>query len=99
VSSYEWNEAKNAENLAKHGIDFADAVLIFDGPVVETVDRRRDYGEERVTAIGVVNGLEVFVVYTPRRNNRRLISARRASRSERKNYYQALGRRRKEGQD
>ena len=97
--SYEWAAAKNRENLAKHEIDFADAVLIFDGRVVEAPDRRRDYGEERITAIGVANGVELFVVYTPRRNNRRIISARRATRRERKNYYQALGRRRGEGQD
>ncbi|MBV8774242.1 MAG: BrnT family toxin, partial [Deltaproteobacteria bacterium] len=54
--SYEWAAAKNRENLAKHEIDFADAVLIFDGAVVEAPDQRRDYGEERITAIGVANG-------------------------------------------
>jgi uncharacterized protein len=80
VLSYEWDAAKNTENLTKHEIDFADAVLIFDRPVVEAPDRRKDYGEERITAIGIANGVELFVVYTPRRNNRRIISARRASR-------------------
>jgi len=96
---YEWDPAKNRTNLAKHGIDFADAVVIFDGPVLETVDKRRNYGEERIAAIGVANDLELFVVYTMRDRNRRLISARRASRDERERYRQAISRSRREGQN
>ena len=94
---YEWDPAKNTANLAKNGIDFADAVVIFDGPVLETVDKRRNYGEERIAAIGVANDLELFVVYTIRGRNRRLISARRASRYERARYRQAISRSRREG--
>jgi uncharacterized DUF497 family protein len=63
---YEWDTAKNKANLAKHGIDFEDAIAIFNGPVLETVDRRRDYGEERFAAIGLAKGLTLFVVYTMR---------------------------------
>jgi len=96
---YEWDPAKNAANLAKHGIDFADAVVIFEGPVLEKIDMRRDYGEERIAAVGVASELELFVVYTMRGRNRRLISARRASRDERERYRQALTRRRQKGQD
>ena len=47
---YEWDGAKNAANLAKHGIDFEAAVTIFEGPVLETIDKRRNYGEERIAA-------------------------------------------------
>ena len=94
---YEWDPAKNAANLTKHGIDFADAVVIFDGPVLEKIDKRTDYGEERIAAVGVANELELFVVYTMRGGNRRLISALRASRDERERYRQALTRRREEG--
>jgi uncharacterized DUF497 family protein len=83
---YEWDAA----NLTKHGIDFEDAIAIFDGPVLEKVDKRIDYGEERFAAVGIAHGLELFVVYTWRGRNRRLISARRASRDERKPYYQAV---------
>jgi len=39
---FEWDAAKNAANMAKHGIDFDDAVRIFDGPVLEKVDQRRN---------------------------------------------------------
>jgi uncharacterized DUF497 family protein len=42
--TYEWDEAKNAGNIAKHGIDFDGAVRIFKGPFLENIDRRRDYG-------------------------------------------------------
>ena len=43
---FEWDVAKNAANVAKHGIDFDDAVRIFEGPVLEQIDNRRDYGEK-----------------------------------------------------
>jgi uncharacterized protein len=60
--------------------------------VLETPDDRRDYGEERITALGIAQGFELFVVYTMRSRNRRIISARRASRHERETYYQAVAR-------
>lgn len=84
--SFEWDAAKNAGNLAKHGIDFEDAILIFDGPVLESADDRRDYGEARVLAFGVVDDRELAVVYTIRGVRRRIISARRAHSRERKAY-------------
>ncbi len=91
---FEWDTAKNAANIAKHRIDFGDAVRIFEGPVLEQIDHRRDYSEERVAVTGVVMGLELFMVYTVRGDNRRIISARRASRNERDAYYRAYPRER-----
>jgi uncharacterized protein len=44
---FEWDEAKNRQNIAKHGIDFADARRIFDKPVLLRPDDRKDYGENR----------------------------------------------------
>jgi uncharacterized protein len=89
---FEWDAAKNAANVAKHGIDFDDAVRIFEGPVLEQIDNRRDYGEKRVAVTGIVTELELFVVYTVRGDNRRIISARRASKDERDAYYRAYPR-------
>jgi hypothetical protein len=86
---FEWDPAKNAANFAKHGIDFADAVLIFEGPVLERPDNRLDYGEMRMIAYGAVGEHEIVVVYTIRGGSRRIISARRAHRNERKAYRQA----------
>ena len=63
---FSWDEAKNRANVQKHGIAFQDAARIFEGPTIEKVDDRFDYGEVRVYAIGLVNGVEVAVVYTDR---------------------------------
>lgn len=41
---FEWDEAKNAINIGKHGVDFETAALIFDGPVLTFEDTRHDYG-------------------------------------------------------
>ncbi|MBF0567315.1 MAG: BrnT family toxin [Nitrospirae bacterium] len=85
--SFEWDEQKRAVNLAKHGIDFKAAKFIFDGQTIEMTDTRRDYGEERIGAYGEVNGVLIFVVYTRRGDNRRIISARKAGTHEQKAYY------------
>jgi hypothetical protein len=87
---FEWDEAKNAANLAKHGLAFEDAVVIFDGFITLKADIRRDYGEPRFIAMGLLNGAAVVVVvHTPRREAIRIISARFASRNERKAYHAA----------
>jgi hypothetical protein len=87
--AFEWDAGKNAANIAKHRIDFEDAIRIFEGPVLEKIDVRRDYGEVRVIAFGIVEGCELAVVYTLRGPRRRIISARRAHSSERKAYREA----------
>ena len=83
---FEWDDAKSERNRRERGFDFATAALIFDGPVQTTFDDRRDYSEERVIAIGEINGEVVVVVYTDRGQVRRIISARRANRKERETW-------------
>lgn len=60
------------------------------GPALEKPDTRRDYGEARVIAVGAADGFMLTVVYTDRSGpdglERRLISARRSNRRERKAY-------------
>ena len=88
---YSWNEDKNRLNIEQHGIDFEDAQLIFDGPTIEREDNRFDYGEIRVYAIGLLNGIEITVIYTDRDNNeRRIISAWRAEPYERRTYWRSI---------
>jgi uncharacterized DUF497 family protein len=88
---FEWDEAKNQTNIAKHGIDFAVAIRIFSGPVVTSIDDRCDYGEVRHVTTGVVEGLLVIaVVHTDRFGRYRIISARPASKRERKLYEAAI---------
>lgn len=85
---YTWHEKKNRGNIALHGIAFEDAMRIFDGPTVEKIDDRFDYGEIRIYAIGLVNAVEVTVVYTERGNDeRRIISAWRSEAHERRAYW------------
>ena len=82
----EWDEQKRAANLTKHGVDFVLAARIFDGPTLEGPDDRRDYGEERIGAYGQAGGYVLFVVYTKRREKRRIISARKAGTHEKEIY-------------
>lgn len=84
---FEWHDEKAAANLQKHAIDFEDAIGIFEGPILET--RSDQKGEERYKAIGMLERLEITVVYTPRGSRLRIISARRARRNERAAYHQA----------
>ena len=81
---FEWDESKRQANLAKHHIDFRDAKRIFEGPVFERIDRR--HGEDRTFAIGLMEDIEIVVVYMMRGKRRRIISARRAHRNERQEY-------------
>ena len=80
---------KTAATSSGHGIAFEDAARIFEGPTVEQVDDRFNYGEVRVYAIGLVNGLEITAIYTDRgEDERRIISAWRSQAHERRHYWQ-----------
>ena len=89
---YNWDEAKNRRNIKDHGIAFEDAKRIFESPTVERIDDRFEYGEVRVYAIGLVNGLEITVIYTDCDDDeRRIISAWRSEPHERRAYWQRVG--------
>lgn len=89
---FEWDERKRRRNLLRHGIYFATAKRIFQIEVIEREDQRRDYGESRMVAYGEVDGMVLCVIYTWRGGARRIISARRARRDERKDYYAGMSR-------
>jgi len=59
----EWDENKRETNIEDHGIDFVRAAKIFDNPIVERLDERQDYGEDRYIAIGHWNEIFLVVVY------------------------------------
>lgn len=83
---FEWDSLKAADNVRKHGVDFADAVgVLFDEMAITIVDANQT--EERFVTIGAdpLNRILV-VVYTWRADRIRIISARRATRAERKKY-------------
>lgn len=87
---FEWDPAKDATNVKKHGISFEDARRVFDDPqhLIET-SSGRDYGEPRRLAIGRFGSFVITVIFTDRFERRRIISARRARRSERERYRQS----------
>ncbi len=88
---FEWNEAKNLENIRKHEIDFADVPEMFEGPMLIELDGRFDYGEDRWFGIGFLGNGVAVVVWTERQNDViRIISARRANRYERQRLEQYL---------
>jgi uncharacterized protein len=93
---FEWDEEKNKINQNKHGLDFETARLVFDDPYCVTFVERVSGGEERWHAIGSIEEIIVIVVvHTYRQDGSdeviRIISARRATRHERKLYAQANG--------
>jgi uncharacterized DUF497 family protein len=86
---FEWDESKNQWNLAKHGIAFEDVLSEFaSSEALALEDRRRDYGEPRYVVLCPLEDVLVHVTYTVRAGNIRLISARRASRREKRDYEQ-----------
>lgn len=86
---FEWDEKKARSNKAKHGIDFELAPLFeFDNAVV-TVDDDINYGEERLKAIGIIYGNIHVMVYTETKDVVRVISLRRATRKEARDYVEA----------
>ena len=89
---YEWDEAKNRSNFAKHGLDFADAEQVLTGPCVTFVDNRFDYGEERLVTLGLLAGRVVVIAHAPRgAGATRIISMRKANRREQNIYQKRLG--------
>lgn len=88
---FEWDEQKNQSNIRKHGLDFADAWEIFEGPVLTALDDREEYGEERWIGIGLLRSRVVVMVYTePNNETVRIISLRKALTYERNRYEQVL---------
>ena len=92
---FEWDDAKNRSNQAKHGLSFEAAVLVFDDPHQLSVQDRYEGTEDRWQTLGLVGGLVVIlVVHTWREQDDveivRIISARKATQQERMRYVQNL---------
>lgn len=87
---FEWDETKNARNLAKHGKGF-EAVHDFDWATAHVTDRsRHEDGEARYAAVNLFEGKIWTVIFTWRDGRVRIISFRRANKPEEKAYAQAI---------
>jgi uncharacterized DUF497 family protein len=85
--SFEWDDEKRRLNLRKHRVEFADALTAFEDPEALTLRDEVTEGEERFVTLGCdLFGRLLVVVYTWRGDTIRLISARKATAGERKQY-------------
>ena len=85
---FEWNATKARRNYQKHGVTFHAARKAFADPfMVEILDEREDYGEERFLLIGMADEQLLSVIYTERQGRFRLITARRATKDEQDHYF------------
>ncbi len=86
---FAWDPAKAATNFAKHGIHFADAIFVLEDDFARTIHNPGSEEEERWITIGLdALGRILVVVYTWRGKRIRLISARPATRREKREYFE-----------
>lgn len=85
---FEWNPDKANSNLKKHGVSFNEASTVFNDPLSVTFpDPDHSDGEERYIIIGLSSANRILIVpHTDRVNQVRIISAREATRNERRFY-------------
>jgi hypothetical protein len=86
-----WDARKNRVNKRKHRISFETAILVFDDPFHVTTQDREVEGEVRWQTIGMVNGTHILLVahtLDEEQDSIRILSARKATRQERRIYAQ-----------
>ena len=88
---FTWTETKRRINLAKHGLDFADAKKVFAGPMVLFEDQRSEYSEQRMIGVGLPGELVVLIVHVESDAVIHVISMRKADNHETNLYFQSAG--------
>ena len=85
---FEWDSAKAAANVKKHGVEFSEAMTVFGDPLEVTIsDPDHSDDEFRLISLGMSAGGRLLVVaYTERQGRTRIINAREATAQERKQY-------------
>jgi len=85
---FEWDDAKAAANLLRHGVSFELARRVFDDPhAIDRIEDSMDYREDRLLTVGEIQDRLFAVVWTLRRDRIRIISARRATSQEKRTYH------------
>lgn len=89
---FEWHPDKAASNRKKHGVDFADAVGVFEDELAITVEDQDAEDERRFITIGMDFTLKILVVVHASRvaDVIRIISARKATKKERQTYEEGI---------
>ena len=88
--TFEWDEKKRNANLQRHGLDFRDAERVFENETLLVIDDRFDYGEIRYVSFGMLDNIVVALVHTGTSESIRVVSLRRATRNEEKEYFQGI---------
>jgi uncharacterized protein len=89
-AEFEWDDNKASSNLQKHGVSFEEAAEVFFDPFFQMGDASRGSDEQRDFILGYNLSQQIlFVVFTERKERTRIISARHATRTERKLYEQS----------
>jgi uncharacterized DUF497 family protein len=83
---FDWDPAKHERIRCERGFGFDYVVRIFASRTIEVTDRRREYGEERIRAIGEIDGRAYVVIYTERSSIRWIITAWKASGKDRRTW-------------
>jgi uncharacterized DUF497 family protein len=81
-----YDPAKRERTLRERGLDFEQAAEVFEGWTLDIPDLRRDYGERRINTVGFFRRRMVIVCWTPRGDNRHIISMRKANEREKARY-------------
>jgi uncharacterized DUF497 family protein len=87
---FTWSEAKRKLNIQAYGLDFVDAVRVFDGPTFTFEDDRFEYSEQRFVTLGLPDGFVVSIVHTESTRLIRVISFRKATKHEQAIYFKNL---------
>ena len=87
---FTWSERKRALNIRDHGLDFIDVPRVFEGATYTFEDSRFDYGEQRFETLGLLAGVPVSIVHTETEDEIRVISFRKATKSEASLYFSQI---------
>ena len=87
---FTWSEAKRSLNVKNHGLDFVDALRVFEGVTFTFEDDRLCYGEQRFVTLGLLAGIPVSIVHTENEHEIRIISFRKATRREAQIYFDEI---------
>lgn len=87
---FTWSEAKRNLNLKNHGLDFVDALRVFEGVTFTFEDDRISYGEQRFVTLGLLAGIPVSIVHTENKHEIRIISFRKATRRKTQIYFDEI---------
>jgi uncharacterized protein len=82
-----YDEVKRLANIQFHGVDFVGCEAVFAGFTITREDGRDAYGELRLQTLGLLHGVVVFVVHTPRGEADHIISIRKAEKHEERIYW------------